>query len=76
MRPPPKRSLRTPPLEPPPPEHISVPPRERPAGRPPNPRRPRLVRDVHGGSFMDLFEIFPDLPRPRRPPRRVPPRRP
>lgn len=72
MRRPPTREPRTPPLHPPPPEHVSLPPREHAAGKPPNPRRPRLVRDVHGGSFMDLFDIFPDLPRPRRPATRAP----
>ena len=30
----------------------------------PNPRRPRLVRDVDGGGLKDLFVMFPDLPRP------------
>ena len=58
------------------------PPRERPrreprprgVGRVPNPRRPRLVRDVGGGVLQDLFAIFPDLPFPARPPARLPPK--
>jgi len=33
----------------------------------PNPTTPKLVRDVRGGALKDLFEIFPDLPRPPRP---------
>ena len=47
--------------------HVARPPLERQAGRPPNPRRVPPVRDVHGGVLQDLFEIFPDLPRPARP---------
>ena len=38
-----------------------------PVSPPPNPRRPRLVRDVHGGELQDLFEVFPDLPWAPRP---------
>ena len=49
-------------------------PREHAAGRPPNPRKPKLVRDVGGGALKDLFALFPDLPRPRRPAGRVPAR--
>jgi hypothetical protein len=44
-------------------------PKERGIGPPPNPRKPKLVRDVHGNELMDLFQLFPDLPRP---PRRAP----
>jgi hypothetical protein len=57
-------------------EASSVAPRERGVGALPNPRKPRLVRDVHGNELMDLFQLFPDLPRPARRPGRVPPRRP
>jgi hypothetical protein len=28
------------------------------------------VRDVHGGDLKDMFEIFPDIPRPPRPSRK------
>jgi hypothetical protein len=45
-------------------------PKTRPVGKPPNPRKPGLVRDVRGGVLKDLFEFFPDLPRPTRPGRR------
>ena len=38
----------------------------------PNPRKPELVRDVDGRYLGDLFAMFPDLPRPQRPPGRVP----
>jgi hypothetical protein len=51
-------------------------PRERGVGPPPNPRKPRLVPDIHGNELRDLFEFFPDLPRPRRPHGRMPLRRP
>jgi hypothetical protein len=47
-------------------------PMEHPVKPPPNPRKPKLVRDVRGGALKDLFEMFPDLPRPARPPARVP----
>jgi hypothetical protein len=50
-------------------------PRERGVGRLPNPRKPGLVRDVHGNELMDLFRTFPDLPRPARRPARTPKRR-
>jgi len=46
------------------------PPKERAVGKPPNPRMPAKVRDVHGGVLKDLFQLFPDLPRPPRPGRR------
>jgi hypothetical protein len=46
-------------------------PQQRPVGEVPNPRTPKLVRDVHGGVLKDMFEIFPDLPRPPRPAARV-----
>jgi hypothetical protein len=36
-------------------------------GAPPNPRRPKLVRDINGGTLLDLFAIFPDLPFPQYP---------
>ena len=52
--------------------HVGRAPTEHPAGKVPNPRKATLVRDVHGGDLKDLFVIFPDLPRPARPPRRVP----
>jgi hypothetical protein len=51
-----------------------VPP-QHPVAPPPNPRRPKLVRDIHGGSLLDLFQFFPDLPRPLRPRARLPHRR-
>jgi hypothetical protein len=47
--------------------HIPAAPVEYPAGMPPNPQRPRLVRDAHGGVLKDLFVLFPDLPTPPRP---------
>jgi hypothetical protein len=47
-------------------------PVERGVAPPPNPRRPRLVRDVHGNELRDLFQFFPDLPWPPRRPARVP----
>jgi hypothetical protein len=49
-------------------------PRARAIGQPPNPRRPRLVKDVHGNELKDMFVIFKDLPRPARPAPRLPPR--
>jgi hypothetical protein len=42
-------------------------PAPRPVGPVPNPKKPKLVRDVHGGDLLDLFVIFPELPRPRYP---------
>ena len=59
------------PLEPP-----GAPPRQRGVAPPPNPRKPHLVPDVHGNELMDLFDVFPDLPRPRRKPARLVARRP
>jgi hypothetical protein len=47
-------------------------PRQRGVGTVPNPRKPRLVRDIDGGTLKDLFVMFPDLPRPPRPAARVP----
>jgi hypothetical protein len=47
--------------------HVNRPPKPHRVGAPPNPRRPKLVRDVDGGALLDLFRFFPDLPRPRRP---------
>jgi hypothetical protein len=41
-------------------------PKEPGVGKPPNPRKPRLVRDVDGAGLNDLFVVFPDLPWPRR----------
>jgi hypothetical protein len=49
-------------------------PKERGIGRTPNPRKPKLVRDVHGNELKDMFALFPDLPRPPRRVARVPPR--
>jgi len=42
---------------------VAAPPPERGVAPSPNPRKPRLVRDVHGNELKDLFEFFPDLPR-------------
>jgi hypothetical protein len=57
------------------PAALKAPPRSvmrpAPAGDLPHPRRPRAVRDVHGNELKDLFEVFPDLPRPALPPLRV-----
>jgi len=50
-----------------PPQRAARLPKRRGVGAPPNPRTPKLVRDVHGGALKDMFEIFPDLPRLRRP---------
>jgi hypothetical protein len=55
--------------------HVARVPPQHPLGPPPNPRRPKLVRDVRGGVLGDLFALFPDLPRPVRPRARVPLRR-
>jgi hypothetical protein len=51
-------------------------PKARSIGSLPNPRKPQLVRDVHGNELMDLFQLFPDLPRPPRRAPRVPLRNP
>ena len=48
--------------------HVTRPPKPHGVGPPPNPRRPKVVRDVDGGALLDLFRIFPELPWPRRPP--------
>ena len=55
------------------PTHV---PNARGIGSLPNPRKPQLVRDVHGNELMDLFQLFPDLPRPPRRAPRVPIRNP
>jgi hypothetical protein len=57
-----------------PPERPRREPPARGVARVPNPRRPRLVRDVGGGPLQDLFAFFPDLPSPPRPVARIPPR--
>jgi len=57
-------------------EPAAAAPRERGVAPPPNPRKPQLVRDVHGNELKDLFEFFPDLPRPMRRRARIPMRRP
>jgi hypothetical protein len=62
--------------QPRPPEPVAAPPPERGIAAPPNPRKPKLVRDVHGNELMDLFDFFPDLPRPPRRRARIPIRRP
>ena len=51
---------------------VALPPLERPVGKPPNPRKPALVRDIGGNELRDLFALFPDLPRPPRPAPRLP----
>jgi len=66
FKPPPRSRMK------PPPRSTMKPP---PNGLVPNPRRPRLVPDIHGNELMDLFVFFPDLPRPARPRARVPLRR-
>ena len=55
--------------------HVSRAPKPHRVGSPPRPRRPELVRDVDGGSLLDLFRIFPDLPWPRHPAGNVAPQR-
>jgi hypothetical protein len=50
-------------------------PRERGVAMRPNPRKPQIVPDVHGNELKDMFEFFPDLPRPVRRPARLPVRR-
>jgi len=49
-------------------------PRQRPVAKVPSPRRPTIVRGKDSG-LRDLFEFFPDLPRPPRPAARSPKRR-
>src|SRR5687767_9756168 len=49
-------------------------PKVRPIGAVPNPKKPKLVRDVDGGDLKDMFAVFPDLPRPHRPTPRGPQR--
>ena len=46
---------------------VSRVPQPRTVGAVPNPRTPKLVKHVNGGGLLDLFAMFPDLPRPRRP---------
>jgi hypothetical protein len=41
-------------------------PRQRPVAKVPHPRRPEAVR-AKSGALGDLFAVFRDLPRPRRP---------
>jgi hypothetical protein len=54
-KPPPRPEYKTPP-------HYQ--PKAPPSGAVPNPRRPRMVRDISGRFLLDLFRLFPDLPRP------------
>lgn len=54
---------------------VAAPPPERPVGKAPHPRTPAPVRDVGGNDLRDLFALFRDLPRPPRPPARLPVRR-
>ena len=61
--------------QPRPPEPAAAAPPERGVAKVPNPRKPQLVRDVHGNELMDLFALFPDLPRPPRKAARIPNRR-
>jgi hypothetical protein len=72
--PPPGRvplSSRTDPMAAPPATRQTRTPRQRPVAVVPNPRRPKVVRVVDGGELRDLFEVFPDLPRPARAPSRA-----
>ena len=64
--PPRERAVSAPPRGNVPAPRASHPPPEHQVGSPPNPRRPGLVRDVHGNELKDLFVLFPDLPRPRK----------
>jgi len=50
-------------------------PRQRGVAKVPHPRRPKVVR-ARSAALGDLFEVFPDLPRPRRPVSRTVKRRP
>src|ERR1041385_4678997 len=72
-------SARRAPSQPPtgrvPPQHVPRAPRARAVATVPNPRTPNLVNPVDGGGFVDLFALFPDLPRPRRPAPRLRARR-
>jgi hypothetical protein len=68
--PPPARQVAAVPKGHPPAERATRVPKARPPGKPPNPKKPKLVRDVGGGILKDMFAIFPDLPRPVRPHRR------
>jgi hypothetical protein len=66
--PPPRPPAKVPPLVAPgnvPAQHTSVPPIQRRAAKPPNPRPARRTRTA--AKQIDLFAIFPDLPRPPRP---------
>jgi hypothetical protein len=54
-----------------PPPHVPRAPEPRGVGAVPNPRQPKLVRDLHGGALQDLFVVFPELPWPARPKRRI-----
>lgn len=49
-----------------PPQHVSIAPPERPMREVPTRNRSRQRR-VRGYALNDLFAVFPDLPRPRRP---------
>jgi hypothetical protein len=51
-------------------------PKERGISTRPNPRKLKPARDVQGNELMDLFRLFPDLPRPPRRAPRVPKRPP
>jgi hypothetical protein len=84
--PPPRRATKLPPLRPigktpggdplahAPLPHMARAPEEHRAGKPPSPRMPKQARRVHGSSLNDLFQIFPDLPRPAHPAPRTPAR--
>ena len=62
--------------QPRPPEPVAAAPPERGVAARPHPRKPQLVPDVHGNELKDLFDFFPDLPRPPRRGARIPIRRP
>ena len=53
-----------------PPIDLMAVPRQRPIAEVPNPRRPKVVR-VDRRELLDLFAVFPDLPRPARPQSRL-----
>lgn len=64
--------LSPPPIAAPPTTLQTRTPRLRGVGEVPNPQRPKAaVRVAHGGELRDLFEVFPDLPRPSRPSKRT-----